>query len=186
MVDAEKWKKWTKENKYQQESPSKTGSKRKSKSWMISTNNEGKCHAVVALRDIIGVYKYHSYPEVQSILTAQITRIGAAFKYLEDGPLKGTTYQPMKTSLESQWNTYIKAKYASVIADINSTMMSLKVDLEQAKAKRGWPSLLRRGAGKTTGPLCGLEPDKVKMNNRIALLLKEYDAVKGKWKNPMP
>jgi hypothetical protein len=186
MVDADKWTKWTKQNKYQQQSPSKTGSKRKSKSWTISMNNEGKCNALVALRDIIGVYKYHSYSEIQSTLTAQIDRVGTAFKYLEDGPLKATAYKPMPTSLESQWNAYIKSKYSSVITDIESTMKSLKEDLEQAKVKRDWFSLLKRGAGKTTGPLCGLEPDKTKMNNRIALLVKEYEAVKGKWKNPKP
>lgn len=186
LVDGAKWTKWTKENKYQQESPSKTGSKRKSKTWTLSTNNEGKCNAVIALRDIIGVYRYHSTPEVQKIMNAQVKRIGTAFKYLENGPLGATGYTPMATSLESQWNAYMKAKYAKVIDNIESTMKTLSEDLEKSKVKRGWLDLGRRGAGSTLSPLCGQEKDKTKMNDRIVLLLKEYEDVKGKWKNPMP
>jgi hypothetical protein len=175
------------ENRYLVLSPSKTGSKRPSKSWTLSSNNEGKCNAVVALRDIIGVYRYHLLPEIQEVLTAQIDRIGTAFEYLEQGPLKKSGgYVPMATSLKSQWNAYVKAKYASVIADIDSTMKTLSADLEKAKVKRSWLSRLKRGAGSTRGPLCGQEKDKKKMNDRIELLLKEYEAVKGKWKNPMP
>jgi len=100
------------------------------------------------LRDIIGVYRYHSLPEVQDVLTAQINRNGTAFEYLEQGPLKGG-YVPMATSLESQWNAYIKAKYASVIADIESNMKTLSADLEKAKVKRSWLKRLKRGAGST-------------------------------------
>lgn len=149
-------------------------------------SNEGKCSAVVALRDIIGVYRYHTYPDVQKILTAQVNRIGAAFKYLEEGPLKTPSYTPMATSLESQWNAYMKAKYTSVIADIESSTKTMTEDLKKAKVKRDWLARLRRGAGSTTGPLCGQEKDRAKMNERITLLLKEYEAVKGKWKNPIP
>ena len=171
-------------------SPSKTGGKSPSKTWTLSPNNEGKCQAVVALRDIIGVYRYHSYSEVQEILTAQVNRIGTALKYLEQGPLKTLKipggYEPMKPSLESQWDTYMKARYASVISGIESTMKTLTEDLEKAKVKRGWLSRLKRGTGSTVGPLCGQEKDKKKMNDRIALLLKEYKDVKDKWKNPMP
>ncbi|KAL1607277.1 hypothetical protein SLS59_002240 [Nothophoma quercina] len=141
---------------------------------------------IVALRDIIGVYRYHTYPEIQKILTMQIERIGAAFKYLENGPLKSPSYKPMSTTLESQWNAYMKAKYASIITDIETTMKDLTDDLKKTKVKRGWLELLRRGAGKTTSSLCGQESDEAKMNARIDLLLKEYEAVKGKWKNPMP
>ena len=55
----------------------------------------------------------------------------------------------MATSLESQWNAYIKAKYASVIADIESNMKTLSADLEKAKVKRSWLKRLKRGAGST-------------------------------------
>lgn len=187
LVSDDKWTRWTEKNQYQAVSPSKTGSKRPSKTWTLSPNNEGKCQAVVALRDIIGVYRYRSYPEVQEIMTAQIDRIGTAFKYLEQGPLKKPGgYVPMATSLESQWNTHMKARYASVISEIESTMKTLSADLGKAKVKRSWLSRLKRGTGSSAGPLCGQEKDKQKMNDRINLLIKEYEAVKGKWKNPMP
>lgn len=65
-------------------------------------------------------------------------------------------------------------------------MKELSADLEKSKVKRGWLDLVKRGAGSTTGPLCGQEKDKKKLNERIALLLKEYEEVKGKWKNSMP
>jgi hypothetical protein len=210
MIDADKWKKWTKEKKWQPpataQTPAQTpgqttGTKRKKKNgpWTLATNNEDKCSAVVALRDVIGVYRYHTYPEIQTILTAQIDRIGTAFNYLETGPLaskqypnpngQGTFgYTAMATPLQDQWKAYLKEKYASVIEDIEDTMKTHAADLEAAKVKRGWLEYLgKRAVGPAGGPLCGAEPDKTKMNARITMLLKEYEAVKkNKWVNPMP
>jgi hypothetical protein len=93
LVSDDKWTRWTEKNQYQAISPSKTGSKRPSKTWTLSPNNEGKCQAAVALRDIIGVYRYHSYPEVQEVMTAQINRIDLLIKEYE--AVKGKWKNPM-------------------------------------------------------------------------------------------
>jgi hypothetical protein len=169
---------------------------RKSSTWKISTRNQGLCNAVVGLRDIIAVYTYHADPAIQKILTAQVDRIGAAFEYLENGPLrtatfsdpndplKTTKYTPMKTSLRSQWEEYMKEKYDSRISEIEKLMEKWVQDIERAKVKRSLANAEKRGTGVTRSSMCGEESNKADMNKRIDLVLKAYRN-RGKWTNPM-
>ncbi|KAF1963797.1 hypothetical protein CC80DRAFT_13256 [Byssothecium circinans] len=188
---------WTKTITYETDS---NGKRRKIESNKLtkSDKNQGLCEAVVTLRDIVGVYKYHTYKDIQDILTAQIDRIGTALEYLETGPLKTAqipdpanptgqlAYVPMATgALKAQWDAYIKKKYTRVIADLEKTMDDIVPKLKKAKlARRGLLGAEKRGTGSTRGPLCGEEPDKTKMNKRIDYVIDAYEK-KGTWKNPV-
>jgi hypothetical protein len=172
------------------------GKRKKSSSWKASTKNQGLCRAVVGLRDIIAVYTYHADPAIQTILTAQIDRIGAAFEYLETGPLKTATfddpkdptkrvnYTPMKTSLKSQWESYMKGIYTSRISEIEKLMETWVKDLKGAKVKRSMINAEKGGVGSIRSVMCGEESNKSDMNKRIDLVLKTYEN-RGQWTNPM-
>ena len=196
MIDDKKMTKYV-ANKYWKITTTQKGNKKqKSEKLTASDKNQGLCTAVVALRDIIGVYQYHTTPEIKTILTAQVNRIGAAFEYLETEPLKAITwpnlqdpkkpikYQPMATSLKAQWDKYMKDKYDSVITDIEEVMETWTDKLNKGRVKRALLNAEKRGTGNTRSDLCGEEPNKVNMNKRIDLVLKAY-AGKGTWKNPM-
>ncbi|CAI6331882.1 unnamed protein product [Periconia digitata] len=166
--------------------------------------NENLCEAVTAVRDLIGVIRYHTDANVEKILKAQIARIGVALEYLEkkDGPLSKidyifdpanpatiSKYEAMKEgSLKSQWDTYIKELHASVVKSLDDKLEKYVNNLEAAAKKSGVKRSLvkpdRRGAGNPNGPLCGQEADKAKMKKRIDLLVAEYNKVKGTWKSP--
>jgi hypothetical protein len=195
MVNEDKMTKYM-DNWYWTVTPIKKGNKKsKSEKQTKSDKNQGLCNAVVSLRDIIGVYKYHTTPEIGKILTAQINRIGAAFEYLETGPLKAMvfpdpknpqktiTYPPMATSLKAQWDKYMEDKYESVITDIEKIMKTWTAKIDTVKVKRSLLNAEKRGTGSTNSNLCGEEPDKKDMNKRIDLVLEAY-ANKGTWKNP--
>jgi hypothetical protein len=172
------------------------GKRMKSSSWKASTKNEGLCRAVVGLRDIIAVYTYHADPAIQTILTAQIDRIGTAFEYLETGPLKTATfvdpkdptkrinYTPMPTSLKSQWESYMKGIYDRRISEIEKLMEDWAKDLKGAKVKRSLINAEKRGVGSIRSVMCGEESNKSDMNKRIDLVLKMYEN-RGQWTNPM-
>lgn len=172
----------------------KTG-KKKTK----ADKNQNLCEIVVTFRDLIGVYKYHTFPEIEKILAAQIGRIGAALKYLEEGPLKTAKhadksdpndpdktfeYKPMATTLEAQWKEYIKAKYTRVIGDLETVLEDLNTKLTASKIKRSLSVAEKRGGGSVRSDLCGEEADNAAMNKRIDMVLAEYKSVKGKWKAP--
>jgi hypothetical protein len=170
--------------------------RKKTTTWKVSTKNQGLCLAVTSLRDILAVYTYHADPAIQKIMTAQVDRIGAAFEYLENGPLKTATfddltnagkkikYNPMTTSLKSQWEDYMKEKYTSRISEIEKLMETYAKRLEGAKVKRSLINAEKRGTGKTNSDMCGEESNKANMNKRIDLVLKAYKN-RGKWTSPM-
>lgn len=194
MVDQGKMTKYL-ANKYWVKTPV-ANKKRPREKLTVSDKNQGLCNAVITLRDIIAVYEYHTTPEIEKIITAQVDRIGAAFEYLETGPLKATTftyrndpntpitYSPMATSLKAQWEEYMAAKYDKVIEEIEEEMTLWTGKLKSVKVKRALQSAEKRGTGNTRSDLCGEEPNKTDMNKRIDLVLEAY-ANKGTWKNPM-
>lgn len=137
--DAEKW-----PNNHHWDPDSKKRSK-----WTPSDKNQGYCETVVALRDLVGVQKYHATPEIATILTDQIDRITEALKYLEEGPFKDYSkddpnsivnppvqikYVQMKEgTLEAQWKEFIKKKHTKVIKDLDTIMEQLATKLKAAK-----------------------------------------------------
>ncbi|KAF2635478.1 hypothetical protein P280DRAFT_523023 [Massarina eburnea CBS 473.64] len=162
--------------------------------WTHSDKNQGLCTAVVALREIIAVWGYHATPSVQAIMTTQVNRIGDALKYLEDGPLKNIDfsdpkdstktikYQPMASPLKTQWDDYMKTRYASVKQDLEKTMSDWVPKLQAATAKRSLMTVEKRGTKNNLGPRCAEEPDRAKMKFRINSIDRVYKT-KGAW-NP--
>lgn len=161
-----------------------------------ATQNKGKCQAIKKFRDIIGVYKYHQFKEIEEIMVAQIKRIGDAFELMETKVLLSTTIPDGKggtrakyvsRDLKTKWEKFMKEAFDHRIQKIEEWMETWAKVIK--KMSEGNPSselgIMFRRATNANKPqdMCKVATDQ-EVLYRMKLALRAYEN-RGKWKNPI-
>lgn len=80
----------------------------------------------------------------------------------------------------------MKARYASVISEMESAMKTLSARLGKARVKRNWLSRLKRGTWQQYMAYVRAGERQTKDGRWYRSAHPGNEAVKGEWTNPMP
>ncbi|KAH8730570.1 hypothetical protein GQ44DRAFT_756449 [Phaeosphaeriaceae sp. PMI808] len=161
-----------------------------------SKENEGRCQGIGKFRTILGVYQYHLDDSVQKYFKAQVERVEKALKVMDEDVLPKQTgmmdtngkprpvYKPL--GLSAKWKTFMKNEFDHRKIKIEEWLKVWAEQLEKiqkGKSVKDLGKMFSKRATQNWTNMCGTAVDD-EVIERIKIMLKQYEDVKGKWKNP--
>lgn len=158
--------------------------------------NEGRCQGIGKFRTILGVYQYHLEETIADAFKAQVERVEAALKTMEEDVLPKQTsimdsngqprpaYQSL--GLAEKWRQFMKDEFdhrKTKIEEWLKVWAEVLEDVSKGKSVKDLGKMFSKRAKASWTNQCGTAEDD-ELIERIKLMLKQYEEVKGKWKNP--